>query len=293
MRGWTYATVMRELNAIPAVMAAAPAVVHSRPASASPVRVWRNMARRACWERCRHDRPNGAVEVGGPVDGDEHGHRRAAIRDEPVDDETLERCLRAASWAPSGANQQPWRFVVLRSKEARAVVTTAAHQTWESITGYYEISAPADDADDPKSRVLRAMAEHMRVGGAAPLLLRSGVQPQAGAVRATAGGLDLSFGAELPTRCPRSGLGAAITLWHGSCEDELRSLVGIPDDWLMATLVTVGWPKGGHRTVRRKPLTRGGGRRSLGSTMAIGEDVTTRKPELSLYLTHVHRWSTT
>jgi hypothetical protein len=34
--------------------------------------------------------------------------------DEPVDDATLGRCLEAATWAPSGANAQAWRFVVLR-----------------------------------------------------------------------------------------------------------------------------------------------------------------------------------
>ena len=38
--------------------------------------------------------------------------------DEPVDDLTLTRCLEAARWAPSGANAQGWRFVVLRSPRA-------------------------------------------------------------------------------------------------------------------------------------------------------------------------------
>ncbi len=37
--------------------------------------------------------------------------------DEPVDDATLMRCLQAATWAPSGANAQAWRFIVLRSPE--------------------------------------------------------------------------------------------------------------------------------------------------------------------------------
>src|SRR5258708_30560737 len=46
--------------------------------------------------------------------------------DEPVDDATLARCLQAATWAPSGANAQEWRFVVLRSPEPRAVVAEAA-----------------------------------------------------------------------------------------------------------------------------------------------------------------------
>jgi nitroreductase len=34
---------------------------------------------------------------------------------DPVDDRVLNRCLEAATWAPSGANAQCWRFVVLRS----------------------------------------------------------------------------------------------------------------------------------------------------------------------------------
>ena len=38
---------------------------------------------------------------------------------EPVDDATLARCLLAATWAPSGANAQEWRFVVLRSPQMR------------------------------------------------------------------------------------------------------------------------------------------------------------------------------
>jgi nitroreductase len=39
--------------------------------------------------------------------------------DEPVDNVTLARCLEAARWAPSGANAQGWRFVVLRFRRDR------------------------------------------------------------------------------------------------------------------------------------------------------------------------------
>src|SRR5262245_56318633 len=48
--------------------------------------------------------------------------------DEPVEDAALTRCLRAATWAPNGANAQEWRFVVLRSSAPRAVVAEAAAQ---------------------------------------------------------------------------------------------------------------------------------------------------------------------
>lgn len=175
-------------------------------------------------------------------------------RAEPVDDETLQRCLLAATWAPSGGNQQPWRFVVLRSDEARAVITAAAHQTWDAMKDFYTLPAPEVDADDPKSRVLRAMAEHMSVGGDAPALVLFCVQPQAGASKLQQGGSIFPAVQNFLLAARAQGLGAAITLWHGMCEDRLRELVGIPDDWLIATLLTVGWPRGRHKEVRRKPL---------------------------------------
>jgi nitroreductase len=50
------------------------------------------------------------------------------------------------------------------------------------------------------------------------------------------------------------GLGAAVTLWHDSCAAELRAAVGIPDEWQIASLITAGWPKGGHHPVNRKPI---------------------------------------
>ena len=175
-------------------------------------------------------------------------------RDEPVSDEVIEPCLGAASWAPSGGNQQPWKFVVLRSSSVRDVVTAAAHKTWDVMTEFYRISMPESEADDPKSRVLRTMAEHMSVGGAAPVLVLFCVQPQRGTTELQQGGSIFPAVQNFLLAARRKALGAAITLWHGSCEDQLRSMVGIPDDWLIATLLTVGWPKGGHHPVRRKPL---------------------------------------
>ncbi len=176
-------------------------------------------------------------------------------RDEPVSDELIDTCLRAASWAPSGGNQQPWKFVVLRSASLRDVITAAAHKTWDVMTEFYSISVPANDADDPNSRVLRTMAEHMRVGGAAPVLVLFWVQPQRGTTELQQGGSIFPAVQNFLLAARAQGLGAAITLWHGSCEDELRSMVEIPDDWKIATLLTVGWPRGRHHAVRRKPLS--------------------------------------
>lgn len=175
-------------------------------------------------------------------------------RDEPVSDEAIETCLRAASWAPSGGNQQPWKFVVLTSSGVRDVITVAANKTWDVMAEFYQFSKPDAAAVDPKSRVLRTMAEHMSVGGAAPVLVLFCVHPQRGTTELQQGGSIFPAVQNFLLAARAQGLGAAITLWHGSCEDQLRSMVGIPDDWKIATLLTVGWPKGGHHPVRRKPL---------------------------------------
>lgn len=175
-------------------------------------------------------------------------------REGPVADDVLERCLLAASWAPSGGNPQQWRFVELRSAEARDVITSAAHRTWEVMKDFYRLPVVDDGAEDPKSRVLRAMAEHMAVGGDAPRLVLFCVQPQRGTTELHQGGSIFPAVQNFLLAARAQGLGAAVTLWQDACDDELRELVGIPDDWKIATLLTVGWPKGGHHEVRRKPL---------------------------------------
>ncbi|MET0578419.1 MAG: nitroreductase family protein, partial [Ilumatobacteraceae bacterium] len=51
------------------------------------------------------------------------------------------------------------------------------------------------------------------------------------------------------------GLGACLTSWasYGG-EQLLRDAVGVPDDWMLAGHVVVGWPRGNHGPVRRHPI---------------------------------------
>ena len=55
--------------------------------------------------------------------------RRRTVRDfsdEPVPFEVIETCVRAAAHAPSGANQQPWRLVVVRDPAIKRRIREAA-----------------------------------------------------------------------------------------------------------------------------------------------------------------------
>lgn len=68
--------------------------------------------------------------------------RRRTVRDfssRPVSIDVVEKCLRAAATAPSGANQQPWHFVVVRDDALKARIREAAEAEERE---FYERRAP-------------------------------------------------------------------------------------------------------------------------------------------------------
>jgi nitroreductase len=69
--------------------------------------------------------------------------RRRTVRqfsDRPVPRAILEACLEAAGTAPSGANQQPWHFVVVSDADVKRQIRLAAE---EEEARFYE-TAPAE-----------------------------------------------------------------------------------------------------------------------------------------------------
>src|SRR4030042_1089018 len=61
----------------------------------------------------------------------EEMRRRRSVRDlssRPAPREIIENCLRAAGTAPSGANMQPWRFVVVGDPTVKRQIRAAAEK---------------------------------------------------------------------------------------------------------------------------------------------------------------------
>jgi nitroreductase len=175
--------------------------------------------------------------------------------DEPVDDETLERCLEAATWAPNGANAQLWRFIVLDGSEQRAAVATSARMALDTIESIYGMSRPADDDQSRAARNNRATYElHDRAGEYTSVLFAAFKNEfasdylQAGSVYPAMQNFHLAARAQ--------GLGACFTSWASySGEQVLREGVGVPDVWFLAGPVVVGWPRAHHGPVRRRPTS--------------------------------------
>lgn len=174
--------------------------------------------------------------------------------DTPVDDAALARCLRAATWAPSGANAQAWRFVVLRSPAARAAVAEAAASALAIIEPVYGMTRPAPDDDSRRARTNRATYElHDRAGEFTSVLFT--YQRFDSASELLLGGSIYPAMQNFLLAARSVGLGVCLTSWasYGG-EPLMRAATGVPEDWLLAGHAVVGWPRGRHGPVRRRPL---------------------------------------
>ena len=172
--------------------------------------------------------------------------------DEPVDDATLARCLEAATWAPSGGNWQSWRFVVLRSPEARAAVAEAAAISLAVIEPIYSMTRPAPDDGSRRARSDRATYElHDRAGELTSVLFTTKHFDSASEL--LLGGSVYPAMQNFLLAARAQGLGACLTSWASYGEEVLRAAVGVPEDWLMVGHVVVGWPRGRHGPLRRRP----------------------------------------
>ncbi len=74
----------------------------------------------------------------------DHVRRRRSVRQfatTTVPREVIKTCIAAAGTAPSGANRQPWHFVVVSDPDIKSRIRTAAE---EEERAFYHERAPAD-----------------------------------------------------------------------------------------------------------------------------------------------------
>jgi nitroreductase len=132
-------------------------------------------------------------------------------RDRPVEDEKLKRILEAGRLAPSAANRQEWRYIIVRDKETRQNLMKAAKG--QPFVG----EAPI---------VIAACAEtdnHVMTCGQL-------CYP-----------IDLAISIDHMTlKAVDEGLG---TCWIGAFyEDEVKKILGVPEDVHVVELLTLGYP---------------------------------------------------
>ncbi len=141
---------------------------------------------------------------------------RRSIRqytDEAVSDADIETLLRAAMQAPSAGNQQPWEFVVLKNKD-----------TMLKVLEFHPYSTPLKTASCAIVVCMKTMTH--------PVMAPYAVQDCAAATQ------------NILLEATHLGLGA---VWMGVYSDDtrvdqLRTLIGAPEDITPFCIIAVGHP---------------------------------------------------
>jgi len=162
--------------------------------------------------------------------------------DEPVPFDALARAVTSAVAAPSPHHSRPWRFVHVRTPEARQRLLTAMHEQWSA-----DLRNDGHSEDEVEDRLRRDDALWLAPALLVPCLVPDGmhVYPDERRCQAERAMFSLAMGAgiqNLLVALTAEGLGTA---WFGStlfCPDTVREALDLPEDWQPCGAVAVGQP---------------------------------------------------
>jgi nitroreductase len=139
----------------------------------------------------------------------------------PLDRETLDAIADVARWTGSSQNKQPWRFIVITDADTlRALHEGGLPNTRGVATApaAIAIALPADPA-----REIRDAYDDGRV--AERLLVAASIL----------------------------GIGAGISWIQPRFRPQVREVLGVPDDWMIRTLVQLGHPTAAASAPKSRP----------------------------------------
>jgi nitroreductase len=183
---------------------------------------------------------------------------------EPLPREEIVRLLEAAVTAPSASNKQPWRFLVVESRERIDRMAAAVREATARIASHIpESSQPA----------FRAYGDYFTRFEAAPALIvpiYRGLAVLSNLVDAAlddadrrsivrmedqSGLIGTSLALEnLLLMAHASGLGASGMTGPLVAEPALRAILDVPDGWGIVALVPIGRPAEDPTPTDRKPV---------------------------------------
>ncbi len=184
-------------------------------------------------------------------------NRRSVRRYRPdaLDQALIERLLRAAAWAPSAHNRQPWRF---------AVITGAAAK--EQLAGMMGARLRADrsrDGDPTEAIESDVRRSYTRITSAPCVIVvcltmedmdsypdeRRGNAEHLMAVQGVALAIE-----NLLLAASVEGLGACWMCAPLFCPETVAEALSLPDGWQSQGLITLGYPASRGKEPVRRPL---------------------------------------
>jgi nitroreductase len=196
------------------------------------------------------------------------------LKPDPVPEELITQILDAAIRAPSGGDTQNWAFIVVRDLDKRRQLGAIYRKASDIAEAIYAARGRPPHLTERQYARLMASGKHLwdHMGEAPVLLLpcsrrpvlppREALPPEIAARwEDEVAYADRIRGASIYPAvqnillaCRALGLGTVITTNHIRCEEEVKALLGIPEDVTTWALMPVGWPIDNFGPVTRRPL---------------------------------------
>ncbi len=176
------------------------------------------------------------------------------LKPDPVPDSVLAQVLEAGTCAPSGGNQQGWRFLVVRDQGIKDAVAHWYRRGWHEIVGpRYRASGGAPGSTPEAFARMLSAAEHLadHIHEAPVWIVPCG--PGANTTRSS--GASIYPAVQNMLLAARAlGLGATLTTLYLLFEKEAEAALGLPEGIHSFAILPIGWPRGKFGPVRRAPL---------------------------------------
>ena len=175
---------------------------------------------------------------------------------EPVPEELLPKLFDAAVRAPSGGNEQRFRFLTVTEQDTKEQIQKIYRACLDELNAaqyaHAQEMVASGDRDDP------AVQQTIRVNSSSQWFADNLHQsPMLIFVFGKPGGETTTFPClwNLCLAARAEGLGTAITTLLKLQKDRVESLLGIPDDgvWHMHGMVPLGYPLGRWGVAKRSP----------------------------------------
>jgi nitroreductase len=202
--------------------------------------------------------------------------------DEPVTDEEILTCIRAAVQGPSGGNIQPWQFVAVTDPAVKRTLGDVYRRAYDRYEpALLKIStifrSPEEEASFGRMRrASRHLGDHL---GEAPALVLVCTPNISMTLSDERGDLDVGtpFASVYPAvqnfmlAARGLGIGTTLTTVYRIYQDEVRAACAIPKRYEVVAMIPMGRPRRPFRPGRRRPIEQVTHWNRFGNRRAPGE----------------------